>query len=98
MTMAYDLFISYSRRDNEQGRITQLVERIKTDFAPFAERELVPFFDQDDNPLSPALRSGPMALSGASPTKRFPSSQPPFSRPPVRPNGSFRGLTDKAIS
>ena len=34
--MPYDLFISYSRRDNEQGRITQLVERIKTDFAPFA--------------------------------------------------------------
>jgi hypothetical protein len=31
--MPYDLFISYSRRDNEQGRITQLVERIKTDFA-----------------------------------------------------------------
>lgn len=28
--MPYDLFISYSRRDNEQGRITQLVERIKT--------------------------------------------------------------------
>ena len=46
--MPYDLFISYSRRDNEQGRITQLVERIKTDFAPFAKRELVPFFDQDE--------------------------------------------------
>ena len=46
--MPYDLFISYSRRDNEQGRITQLVERIKTDFAPFAKRELVPFFDQQE--------------------------------------------------
>ncbi|MBX7212117.1 MAG: toll/interleukin-1 receptor domain-containing protein [Verrucomicrobiaceae bacterium] len=46
--MPYDLFISYSRRDNEQGRITQLVERIKTDFAPFAKRELVPFFDQEE--------------------------------------------------
>ena len=44
--MPYDLFISYSRRDNEQGRITELVERIKTDFASFAKRELVPFFDQ----------------------------------------------------
>jgi len=32
--MPYDLFISYSRRDNEHGRITQLVERIKVDFAP----------------------------------------------------------------
>jgi len=47
--MPYDLFISYSRRDNEQGRITQLVERIKADFAPFAKRELVPFFDQQGN-------------------------------------------------
>ena len=46
--MPYDLFISYSRHDNEQGRITQLVERIKTDFAPFAKRELVPFFDQQE--------------------------------------------------
>jgi tetratricopeptide (TPR) repeat protein len=46
--MPYDLFISYSRRDNEQGRITQLVERIKKDFAPFAKRELVPFFDQQE--------------------------------------------------
>ena len=46
--MPYDLFISYSRRDNEQGRITQLVERIKTNFAPFAKRELVPFFDQQE--------------------------------------------------
>jgi hypothetical protein len=46
--MPYDLFISYSRRDNAQGRMTQLVERIKTDFAPFAKRELVPFFDQQE--------------------------------------------------
>ena len=46
--MPYDIFISYSRRDNEQGRITQLVERIKTDFAPFAKRELVPFFDHQE--------------------------------------------------
>ena len=46
--MPYDLFISYSRRDNEQGRITQLVERIKADFVPFANRELVTFFDQQE--------------------------------------------------
>ncbi len=46
--MAYDLFITYSRRDNEQGRITQLVDRIKRDFASFAKRELVPFFDVDE--------------------------------------------------
>ncbi|MBI3878658.1 MAG: TIR domain-containing protein [Verrucomicrobia bacterium] len=46
--MPYDIFISYSRRDNADGRITQLVERIKKDFAPFAKRELVPFFDQQE--------------------------------------------------
>lgn len=43
--MSYDLFISYSRRDNQQDRVTQLVDRIKQDFACFAGRELVPFFD-----------------------------------------------------
>ncbi len=46
--MPYDLFISYSRSDNAEGRITQLVERIKKDFASFANRELVPFFDQEE--------------------------------------------------
>ena len=46
--MSYDLFISYSRRDNAGGRIAQLVERIKADFASFAKRELVPFFDQQE--------------------------------------------------
>ena len=46
--MRYDIFISYSRCDNGQGRITQLVERIKADFAPFAKRELMPFFDQQE--------------------------------------------------
>ena len=46
--MPCDIFISYSRCDNDQGRITQLVERIKTDFAPFAKRELEPFFDQQE--------------------------------------------------
>jgi len=46
--MDYDLFISYSRLDNEQGRVAQLVERIKKDFAYFAGRELVPFFDQQE--------------------------------------------------
>jgi tetratricopeptide (TPR) repeat protein len=43
--MPYDLFISYSRRDNEQDRITQLVERLQTDFVAFAGRPLEPFFD-----------------------------------------------------
>lgn len=33
--MPYDLFVSHAEAD-AQGRITQLAERIKTDFAPFA--------------------------------------------------------------
>jgi hypothetical protein len=45
LPMPYDLFISYSRCDNEHGRITQLVERIKADFTCFAHRELVPYVD-----------------------------------------------------
>src|SRR5260221_1500703 len=43
--MPCDLFISYSRRDNERGRITKLVERIQTDFAAFAGRSLTTYFD-----------------------------------------------------
>jgi predicted component of type VI protein secretion system len=43
--MPSDLFISYSRRDNERGRVTDLVERIKQNFASFAGRPLEPFFD-----------------------------------------------------
>lgn len=43
--MPYDLFISYSRRDNQQNRITQFVERISRDFERFAGRPLRPFFD-----------------------------------------------------
>jgi hypothetical protein len=46
--LAYDIFISYSRRDNAQGRIKELVERIKKDFAEFAGRPLVPFFDKTE--------------------------------------------------
>ena len=46
--MSYDLFVSYSRRDNEQGRVTELVERIKADFDAFAGRPLQPFFDVSD--------------------------------------------------
>jgi len=44
-----------------------------------------------DNPLFPALRSDPMALSGASRRKQIPSSQIPSSPPP----GHGRGKTSK---
>src|SRR5260370_28437428 len=43
-----DLFISYSRRDNEQGRVTELVERIRRDFEIVAGRPLRVFFDHED--------------------------------------------------
>ena len=46
--MSYDIFISYSRRDNSDGRITNLVKRIEQDFEDFAERPLVSFFDVDE--------------------------------------------------
>jgi tetratricopeptide (TPR) repeat protein len=46
--MSYDLFISYSRRDNNEGRITEIVERLKSDFKVFAGRNLAPFFDQSE--------------------------------------------------
>lgn len=44
----YDLFVTYSRRDNADGRVTQLVERIQSDFSAFAGRPLVPSFDVAD--------------------------------------------------
>jgi hypothetical protein len=43
--MPYDLFISYSRRDNDQIRINQFVERIGRDFESIVSRPLRPFFD-----------------------------------------------------
>lgn len=41
----YDLFVSYSRRDNAQGRVTALVGKISRDFESFAGRPLRPLFD-----------------------------------------------------
>ncbi|MGA2224131.1 MAG: hypothetical protein ABSH41_06805 [Syntrophobacteraceae bacterium] len=43
--MPYALFMSYSRRDNQHGRVTQLVEHIQADFAAFAGRTLVSSFN-----------------------------------------------------
>ena len=48
--MPYDLFISYSRRDNERGQVAALAEQIKTAFRAFAGRELSVFFDTRRNP------------------------------------------------
>ncbi|MCX5674853.1 MAG: tetratricopeptide repeat protein, partial [Planctomycetota bacterium] len=43
--MPFDLFISYSRRDNAAGRVTEFVERIAADYRAFAGEELQYFFD-----------------------------------------------------
>ena len=43
--MPYDLFISYSRRDNERGQVTALEAQIETSFRAFAGRDLRVFFD-----------------------------------------------------
>jgi len=48
--MPYDLFISYSRRDNTDGRVTELVERIAGDYRQFSGEELRYFFDVHDIP------------------------------------------------
>jgi hypothetical protein len=43
--MPYDLFISYSRRDNERGQVTALKAQIESAFRAFAGRDLRVFFD-----------------------------------------------------
>jgi tetratricopeptide (TPR) repeat protein len=45
--MSYDLFISYSRRDNKQGRITAFIDHLRGEFAATG-RELTVFFDQSE--------------------------------------------------
>ena len=74
--MSFDLFISYSRKDNQEGRITQLVERICTDFQAFAGRSLNPFFDKDEiqgmddwrHRILKGVRESHLLLSCLSPT------------------------------
>lgn len=46
--MPYDLFISYSRRDNENNRVTELKEQIEKDYLEFAKEPLSCFFDQEE--------------------------------------------------
>jgi tetratricopeptide (TPR) repeat protein len=46
--MQYDLFISYSRKDNLTGRVTALKEKIEADYLAFANEELTCFFDKEE--------------------------------------------------
>lgn len=43
--MPYDLFVSYSRRDNERGQVAALRKEIEASFRTFAGRDLRVFFD-----------------------------------------------------
>jgi tetratricopeptide (TPR) repeat protein len=44
----YDLFISYSRRDNERGQVAALKAEIESSFRAFAGREIRFFFDTQE--------------------------------------------------
>ena len=46
--MPYDLFISYSRRDDKQGQVRALKEQIETDYRSFAKEDLRCFFDIEE--------------------------------------------------
>jgi tetratricopeptide (TPR) repeat protein len=46
--MPYDLFISYSRRDDKQGQVRALKEQIEADYCSFAKEDLRCFFDTED--------------------------------------------------
>ena len=56
--MPYDLFISYSRRDNASGRITELKNRNEADYRAFAKEDLRCFFDLEDIRRAAALFLG----------------------------------------
>lgn len=46
--MPYDLFISYSRRDNVNNRVTELKNQIEADYLEFVKEPLNCFFDQEE--------------------------------------------------
>ena len=48
--MPHDVFVSYARRDNTNGRVSELVERIADDYRQLSRKELRYFFDVHDIP------------------------------------------------
>jgi tetratricopeptide (TPR) repeat protein len=46
--MPYDLFISYSRKDNANNRVTELKERIEVEYLEYTKEELKCFFDKNE--------------------------------------------------
>ena len=74
--MPYDLFVSYSRKDNQQNRVSELISQIKGDYHAFAKAELNCFFDVDEinamddwrNRILGALRESNLLLLVLSPS------------------------------
>ena len=71
---AFDLFISYSRDDNRQGQISEIVGRIKKEYQEFAGgHELHVFFDESEpdkdqrQTLSDSIRGSRLLLVCVSP-------------------------------
>lgn len=71
---AFDLFISYSRHDNRQGQISEIVARIKKEYQEFAGgHELRVFFDGSEpgkdqrQTLSDTIRGSRLLLVCVSP-------------------------------
>jgi tetratricopeptide (TPR) repeat protein len=72
----FDVFISYSRRDDVNGRVAEFVSRVERDFQDFAGRPLRPFFDRkaiegmDDwrNRILRGLRESHLFISFLSPS------------------------------
>lgn len=46
--MSYDLFISYSRKDNSKKRVSQLKRKIEADYLKFSGEKLRCFFDTEE--------------------------------------------------
>jgi tetratricopeptide (TPR) repeat protein len=71
---ALDLFISYSRDDNRQGQISEIVGRIRQEYQEFAGHELRVFFDgsepgqQQRQTLSETIRGSRLLLVCVSPS------------------------------
>jgi hypothetical protein len=81
--MPYDLFISYSRCDNERGQVAALKAQIESSFRTFAGRDLRVFFDtheiagMDDwrQKIQRSLRDSQVFLAVLSPKSLFGNSE-----------------------
>ena len=56
--MPYDLFISYSRRDNQTDRVFELKTQIEADYRPYTGVDLNCFFDLSEINAMDEWRNG----------------------------------------